>query len=519
MLHSGNTFTLSKNLRGFLLPCVLLIISITVGLLLWQNIKDIRHHNLEVATNGARNIFQFVVLVRQWTARHGGVYVLSSESTPPNPYLKHPHRDLTTTDDRKLTMLNPAYVTRQLAELADQNVHMRLHITSLNPIRPANAADEWETEALNGFEQGELEKVSIEPMQNIPYIRYMAPLMVTEECMKCHAAQGYQVGDIRGGISVSLNYKPIEQAIDKEIRKAIISHSVFFILFVLVSWTLIRLLSKHWKALDSTIETLQMTRNELVENEKMASLGRLVAGFSHEINTPIGVALGAITHGDQILEEFTDLLQKDEVTEEEVNSILHDMTESHDLALANLKRAAELVFRFKRTSIDRSAHTMRDFMLSEVIDDVLASMRNILKHSSVKLQVNCSEQLKLHGTPGLLEQVLTNLIDNSLKHGFGPSQNQGEIHIDVESKPDNLILIRFRDNGLGMEEHIRQKIFEPFFTTKHNQGGSGLGLYIIYNIITQQLHGTIHVESTLESGTEFIIEFPQTMPELPTTAS
>ncbi len=519
MPNSENTFAFSKDLRNFLLPCVLLIISTTVGLLLWQNIKDIRHHNLEVATNGARNIFQFVVLVRQWTARHGGVYVFSSDNTPSNPYLKHPQRDLITTENLALTMLNPAYVTRQLAELADENVHMRLHITSLKPIRPTNAADEWETQALNGFEQGDLEKVSIEPIHDIPYLRYMAPLMVTEECLKCHADQGYQVGDIRGGISVSLNYEPIEQAINKEIRNSIISHTVFFVLFVLVSWTLIRLLSKHWKALDSSIETLQMTRNELVETEKMASLGRLVAGFSHEINTPIGVALGAITHGDQLLEEFTDLLQKDEVTEEEVNSILHDMTESHDLALANLKRAAELVFRFKRTSIDRSAHTMRDFMLTELIDDVLASMRNILKHSPVKVQVNCPETLKLYGTPGLLEQVLTNLIDNSLKHGFDRSQNSGEIHIDVELRPQDQILIRFRDNGLGMEERIRQKIFEPFFTTKHHQGGSGLGLYIIYNIVTQQLHGTIHVESTLESGTEFIIEFPKTMPELPANAS
>ena len=149
-------------------------------------------------------LFHLVELTRDWNASHGGIYAPVTEETQPNPYLKHPKRDVVTTDGMRLTLVNPAYMTRQIAEVAERVDGVKFHITSLNPLRPANAADPWETEALRLFEQGRSEVLMEQNIAGMPVHRYMAPLFVMESCLKCHADQGYKVGDIRGGISVTM---------------------------------------------------------------------------------------------------------------------------------------------------------------------------------------------------------------------------------------------------------------------------------------------------------------------------
>jgi two-component system NtrC family sensor kinase len=501
---------IDRRLRRRVLPAMLLVITLLMAISLALRIDGVKKHNLAVATEGARNIFRMIVLTRQWNAEHGGVYVFASDKTPSNNYLEHPQRDLELKDKRVLTMLNPAYMTRQIAELAanDPQLRLRLHITSLKPIRPENAADAWEAGALKRFEQGQMEIASVEQENGQSYLRYMAPLMVNQACMSCHEKQGYKIGDVRGGISVSLQFKAIEQTMHNEIFANILSHGVFYGLLVLISWGLIELLARRWRALDDTIETLQVTRNELVENEKMASLGRLVAGFAHELNTPVGVAVGAISHGDETIDKLTALLAKDEVTEQELTSQLAYLRESHHMALANLRRAADLVQRFKRTSIDRGSPHKRTYLLSELIQDVLTALRNTLKHIAVDIEVDCPESLKLYGTPGLLEQVLTNLITNSISHGFDNGNRSGRIEIKARLTEAQRLVIDYRDNGIGMDEEIRRRAFEPFFTTRRAKGGSGLGLYVIYNIITQQMAGTIHIVSAPGTGTLFHIDCP-----------
>lgn len=156
-----------------------------------------------VARERGAALFRLVELTRNWNARHGGVYVPVTKETQPNPYLDHPRRDLTTRDGVDLTMVNPAFMTRQIAEIAQQAEGFRLHITSLKPIRPANAPDEWETSALRRFEDGVGEVIELIP-GSVPVHRYMAPLKVGEPCMPCHRGQGYSIGQIRGGISVTM---------------------------------------------------------------------------------------------------------------------------------------------------------------------------------------------------------------------------------------------------------------------------------------------------------------------------
>ncbi|MGR8932218.1 MAG: sensor histidine kinase, partial [Gammaproteobacteria bacterium] len=259
--------------------------------------------------------------------------------------------------------------------------------------------------------------------------------------------------------------------------------------------------------LEDNLETLRTTRQQLVEAEKMALLGRLVAGFAHEINTPVGVAVGAITHGDATISKLRALLSQESVSERELTEQLDYLQEGHELAFSNLRRAADLVQRFKRTSIDCSSEQEREYDLAELIRDVLMVLRNVLKHTAIEVKVECPENLKLYGTPGLLEQVLTNLITNSVTHGFDEGKRAGHISIRA-SQSEQRLHVDYQDDGVGMNDMVKRQVFEPFFTTRRDRGGSGLGLYVVYNIVTQQMGGTIKVLSTFGAGCRFLIDCP-----------
>ncbi len=233
--------TIDKRLRQRVLPLMFLIITLLMSMLLLMRIDGVQKHNLDVATEGARNIFRMIVLTRQGNADHGGVYVFVDEKTPVNEYLDHPKKVIETTEKEKLTLLNPAYMTRQIAELAqnDPDIHLRLHITSLKPIRPQNAADAWEVEALKRFETGEQEISSVEIENGQRYLRYMSPLMVKESCLLCHEKQGYKLGDVRGGISIGLQMESIDKSVHHEIVARAISYAGSDGLLIMITWVLI----------------------------------------------------------------------------------------------------------------------------------------------------------------------------------------------------------------------------------------------------------------------------------------
>ena len=194
----------NSRLRRYTLLLLLFWTATILGLLLWT-VRNNRSHTADLALHEARAFFQEIVTTRMWNAEHGGVYVFVTETTQPNPYLDLPNRDLTTREGLKLTLINPAFMTRQIGEIARSRNSVWFHITSLKPIRPENAPDEWETAALRRFEHGESQVFSFASGETGEAVfRYMAPLLTDEPCLKCHARQGYQEGDIRGGISVSM---------------------------------------------------------------------------------------------------------------------------------------------------------------------------------------------------------------------------------------------------------------------------------------------------------------------------
>lgn len=477
-----------------------------VGWSLQSHIRDIQQQSIQVATEGARNMYRMVVLTRNWNASHGGVYVPVTPITQPNPYLKHPKRDLTTTDGLALTLVNPAYMTRLIGEIAHIDTGAIFRLTSRKPLRPENAPDPWESQALLSFESGNKESITTEPSQDGTLLRYMAPLEVTKPCLQCHEEQGYKLGDIRGGISVSQRYSTVLASNQHGTQQSTLIHAGVFALIAVLGWLLLELLRKRWTDLAGKMSELEATRGELVQSEKMASLGRMVAGFAHEINTPIGVAVGAVSQHDEILLRIEKMLLLDDVSEDALRAELEQLRHGGTLALSNLRRAAKLVQSFKRTSIDQSSDQVRQFGMKQLIEDVCFTLQHTLKRLPIIFHVNCPDDLKLNGIPGLLEQLLTNLIMNAVQHAFDNGTRSGNIHITVQ-RTDNYIVLDFADDGVGMQADQLARIFEPFYTTRRSQGGSGLGLYICYNIAHVQLGGSIECTSTPNQGSRFIVKF------------
>ncbi len=221
-----SAFTLA---RYFLAP--ILIWSLLVGLSLFFEWRQMDEDAVKVIATQGREVFRLVEATRVWNAEHGGVFVVQNASSPPNLYLDNPERSTATITGKKLTLMNPAYMTRQLAEVIDRQAAIRIHLTSLKLINPGNRADAWETGALNDFEGKRVtEKFEIDRSRGIALARYMAPLFIKPPCLTCHQRQGYKLGDVRGGISVYWSAEPILDAIQTTRNRTLVVHGVIWLL-------------------------------------------------------------------------------------------------------------------------------------------------------------------------------------------------------------------------------------------------------------------------------------------------
>jgi len=258
--------------------------------------------------------------------------------------------------------------------------------------------------------------------------------------------------------------------------------------------------------LEQSITNLKMTRDKLVESEKMASLGGLVAGVAHEINTPVGIGVTGITYFLEITNDIQSKYHNDNMSQEEFEKYLDTSKELGIQIHINLERTADLVRSFKQISVDQTSEERREFYLKEYVSGVLVSISNITKKTNLKINVDCDDKLKLKSYPGAFSQIISNLIINSIRHGF-EEKEKGVITISVTQKIDS-IQLSYKDNGKGVPLENINKIFNPFFTTNRKDGGTGLGLNILYNIITSKLNGTITCNSEEGKGIEFIINIP-----------
>jgi len=242
----------------------------------------------------------------------------------------------------------------------------------------------------------------------------------------------------------------------------------------------------------------------IIETEKMASLGTLVAGVAHEINTPLGVGLSMASYLEEINLQNRQLLQSGQMSKADLQSFMEDLDASLHLMGDNLTRAAEMVKSFKQVAVDQISEALTEFSLGETLNAVVLSLRHEYKHMDCKYHIDCSPELRLESYPGVFIQVFSNLITNSIHHGFKERQ-QGNIYIEITSS-ENVLKIKYRDDGVGIPAENLKRIYDPFFTTARQSGSSGLGLNIVYNLVCQKLRGSIACHSIIGEGTTFLIE-------------
>lgn len=264
-------------------------------------------------------------------------------------------------------------------------------------------------------------------------------------------------------------------------------------------------LMQQKEELQSTLENLQKTQEQLIESEKMAALGGLVAGVAHEINTPVGIGVTAISNLMEEVKRMASLYKKDEVSRKVFKEFLESVQDTSSLIMKNLERTASLIQSFKQVSIDQVSEQQRVFKLKGYLNDIILSLIPKYKHKNITFKVECEPDLELNSYPGAYAQIFTNLLLNSFKHGFA-EREKGTVSITANQK-NNTLNIEYRDDGTGIDPKDLPHVFEPFYTSDKRKG-SGLGLNIIYNIIRQKLHGTITCESKEGSGVLFKMDIP-----------
>ena len=259
-------------------------------------------------------------------------------------------------------------------------------------------------------------------------------------------------------------------------------------------------------ALQQKVDELNQTQSHLVESKKMAALGCLVAGVAHEINTPLGIGITAVSTLQASTKDILDQLNSGELSRRQLIKYLDGVQSIESLIGANLDRAAGLVGSFKQIAVDQTEHSVRCYKIKHYLDTVLGSWRHKLAKTNFEVHFDTRKDFEVCGAPGAIGEILSILINNTLTHGF-ENQNQGEINIGVEQQ-NEFVYLTYADTGVGINEELLNKIYEPFFTTKRGQGSIGLGLHVLYNCVTQSLKGCVNCNSKQGAGSEFIIRFP-----------
>ncbi|MET0264774.1 MAG: GAF domain-containing protein [Duganella sp.] len=260
-------------------------------------------------------------------------------------------------------------------------------------------------------------------------------------------------------------------------------------------------------ALENALTSLKDAQGELVRQEKLASLGRLVAGVAHEINTPLGICVTATSHLVEELKLTREDLAAGTLDEDGLNQFLDIIDQSLRIMTTNTQRAAALVRSFKQVAVDQSSDDIRSFNLRKYLDEVLLSLQPKLKGKPITIDIDCEEHINMASFPGAVSQVVTNLVVNSLVHGFEEGKG-GTIKISGKVDGD-FVNFEYSDDGVGMDTSMLAQLFDPFFTTKRGTGGSGLGAHILFNLVTGALGGTVKVASAPGLGLHYKLRFPK----------
>ena len=253
----------------------------------------------------------------------------------------------------------------------------------------------------------------------------------------------------------------------------------------------------------AALEALRATQARLVQSEKMASLATLVAGIAHEINTPVGIAVTAASHLRDRMRNLSDAMRDGSLKKSQLADAIATGQQSAEMVMANLERAAELIQSFKQVAVDQTSRETREIELDVYLHETVHSLHPRIKATPHRVELLCPPGIRLHLAAGALSQVVSNIVLNALDHAF-PDGQPGTVRIDVR-REDEQVRLTIRDDGVGIAPEVLPRLFVPFFTTRRGAGGSGLGLHIVYNLVTQTLGGTIAVDTLEGRGTAFVI--------------
>jgi len=460
------------------------------------------------------------LLYRRWAAQHGGVYVPITAKTPPNPYLSHvPERDISTPSGKKLTLVNPAYMTRQVLEIGAEQYGVIGHITSMKPIRPQNSADEWESHALQLFETGIKEYHSIEKLKGKEYLRFVRPMIVEQSCLKCHAGQGYKLGGIRGGISVSVPMDKFNTIKTMHIRNLVATHSIVYLLILIFTiWGYRRLILEmknknqvQLKVLKNEADLQKQNYEYMMLNEEYRSQNeqlqlalekaeesdRLKASFlqniSHEIRTPLNAIVG-----------FSSLLEKPELPSYKKQHFTNIIINSSSQLLSIVTD----ILTISSLETKQAKLNIRQHNINQIIREIYFSFEAQAKTQNIAFEMELALDDMYASMPtdkAKLSQIISNLVSNAFKF-----TTEGSVRMGYRSNNKHLEFY-VKDSGIGIEQNLKGKIFEHFrqadLSLNRKYGGTGLGLSISKAFV-ELLGGHIWVESELEKGSAFYFTLP-----------
>jgi len=449
------------------------------------NFYLVKSSNNEIVLNKSRAFFEQIVVTRTWNSEHGGVYVPVTEKTESNPYLKDSLKDIITIDGMHLTKVNPAFMTRQIAEENKLEHDLQFHITSLNPIRPANTADSWETKSLKLFESGIKENMELVVYNSTSLYRYMAPLITEKSCLKCHAEQGYKYGDIRGGISISFAAMPFINNVSKQIFTLGIFHFILLILGIIGLWVYYRMTNKYLLIIENRNKELTKANSE---RDKFFSI------IAHDLRSPFSAFLGLT----KIMHDEVFTLSKEEI--QNFSKGLNDSAENLYKLLENLLAWSRL----KRNAMEFNPETLN---LKEVVDLSSNMLKTPIENKNQNVSIDIAEDISVFADREMLNSIVRNLLSNASKFtGKGNS-----IYISA-AKKENQITICIKDTGIGIPESMIDKLFVLGENTSRygteDEPSSGLGLILCKEFVDKN-KGEIWVESSVGIGSSFYFSLPR----------
>ncbi|MCW8914528.1 MAG: ATP-binding protein [Magnetovibrio sp.] len=472
----------------------LVVLVVWCGLVLTSlvsNVYSTREHTEALAMKEARSNFNKDKSFRLWGASHGGVYVPITKRTQPNPRLSHiPERDITTPSGVKLTLMNPAWMIRQIMNDYSRLYQGRGKITTFPEMlfNPKNAPDKWELASLYEFEGGKHETVAFTKINNEPYLRLMRPMFIEEPCLKCHAKQGYKVGELRGGVSVSVPMKEYYAEEHKQAQITVVSHGMIWLLGVAG----IVIFGRRKRM--ATKKILESREQAIAANQAKT---QFLANMSHELRTPLNAIIG-----------FSEMIKSEifgSVGSDRNKEYVHDIQMSGEHLLSVINDMLD-VAQIEAGALD---YIESEVDLAQVIEECIHLETARAVQGDLTIRSNIPEGIpSVRADVTRVKQILLNLLSNAIK--FTPAG--GTVLVQSEVRPDGEINVSVKDTGIGIKEDDISKVFEPFvqveniFTRTHH--GSGIGLSISKRL--SALHGgELNIESELGVGTKATVTFPK----------